>query len=113
MSGYTWEKHEKDGSMSWFLRGPEGVAHVTVTRVPDGMKTSCPYYGGIEFHRAPRPSDDPEKICTECWVRGGPCVTEGSTLFMQEIILPVLGQEERVRSRILAAYRTYFNTDKR
>lgn len=78
-------------SYEWSIIGQHGAVHVHIARY--GYQEEIRYNGGIEFHyRQPTedymqglpPSHD------ECWLLKQPCWHDGSSLYVEESILPFI-----------------------
>lgn len=83
----------------WSLAGPDGGVHIWATEAPDEQSQEMSalfgerFFGGVECHyRSPpyegyshdKPSHD------DCWLIGGPCWHDGSSLYFRENIAPLL-----------------------
>ena len=89
----------------WGVKGEKGGVHVWAQRMSDRAAKifGTRYYGGIEVHRAtPGQYDDPaEPSHTDCWLIGGPCWHDGSSLQFDEQVRPMI---ERFGAENVASY---------
>lgn len=75
---------------TWALNGPRGGIHVDAWEDTGGWRDAR-WMGGIEGHSPTRREYDSEKPSHEhCWLLGGPCWHEGSSLQFSEQIAPYL-----------------------
>lgn len=79
------EEHTEDWDC-WALRGPEGGVHIWRRPSPD-----FGHYGGIEIHSKKQLYDfDPKPTHENCWLLGCPCYHDGSSLYFETNIKPLL-----------------------
>lgn len=109
----------KDGPY-WALVGPDGGIHIWARPVsPDRQSfREERFIGGVEVHYRKQPSwADAEPHHEDCWLIGGPCWHDGTSLYFSERIEPMLDAEgdgftershEYVRSELEYWYRTHF-----
>ena len=98
MSGlqYGYEYHsenEREPRHVWTAVGASGGVHIWATEKSDDMVRSFGgrFYGGIECHwRKPR-YDTAGPDHDNCWLLNGPCWHDGSSLYFDENIEPMLG----------------------
>ena len=92
--GYT-EPEGEHGSHMWTLKGPKGAIHVWAREnSPDWVaKWGDRFIGGVERH-SPNPvyEHDKEPNHEKCWLLGGPCWHDGTSLYFSENIEPMLGR---------------------
>jgi hypothetical protein len=81
----------------WAVVGPLGGVHVWAQRLSSTALEVAPrlwdypFYGGIEVHRRTRGEyDGPTPTQAECWLLGGPCWHDGSSLYFSDHMSPVL-----------------------
>lgn len=83
----------------WQLNGPRGGIHVDAWFTGRSDYTGRSWIGGIEGH-SPIPQSDYDEQKGEdhahCWLIGGPCWHDGSSLQFSEEIAPYLPIEDRV-----------------
>jgi hypothetical protein len=77
----------------WSVVGPAGGVHIWAAPSPwkpgDRFYGQEMFYGGIEVHsRTPMYGDHASQ--DECWLIGGPCWHDGSSLYFSESIEPRL-----------------------
>ena len=114
---------DKSDRHIWSLVGPEGGVHIWARRNDDEFaeRFGARFIGGIEVHRrAPSEwqSDYPSSH-DDCWLIGGPCWHDGTSLYFSERIGPFLNprgnlteaNHEFVRGEISDWYRSQFTSD--
>lgn len=83
---YTWEKSLGVARHAWSLVGPLGGVHFTFYDHKDTPSA------GLEFHHSPvcdyRRNEAPDHV--NCWLIGGPCRHDGSSLYARETLLPMI-----------------------
>lgn len=71
----------------WQLVGPDGGIHFTAN-INEEYRDTC----GLEFHHAPssnyRCDEAPDHV--NCWLIGGPCRHDGSSLYASETLWPMI-----------------------
>ena len=87
---YTWSKPFMSVRHQWEFVGPEGGIHLHVSiGDPKYGDPSC----GLEFHRASwsmrRPPEDAPSQ-TKCWLIGGPCWHDGTSMYASEHVWPLV-----------------------
>lgn len=120
--GYS---HE-NGKHTWSVVGPLGGVHIWASVAPEipGFYREERFYGGIEVHwRNPHYDGwhDPEKPHhDDCWLTGGPCWHDGSSLYFSEHLEPMLrhapepfgeGIHEYMKAECLDWYRDKMRRD--
>lgn len=81
---YTWTKPFGSVRHCWELVGPEGGVHFHVSLI-DKYPPSC----GLEFHHTKR-NEDRAPGTTQCWLTGGPCWHDGTSLYASETLWPMV-----------------------
>jgi len=71
------------GAHMWQLVGAKGGVHFTATFYKAGEYPTC----GLEMHFR-EPPDDSAPSQTNCWLIGGPCWHEGTSLYASETLWP-------------------------
>lgn len=111
---YTWSKPFTYVRHQWELIGPDGGVHFHVSMSePKFGGPSC----GLEFHRAAwsnsRPSGEAPSQ-HKCWLIGGPCWHDGTSLYASETVWPYVepclraGDHDAIFRYLEGEYRTYF-----
>jgi hypothetical protein len=84
----------QDGSpdyLYWAVVGPAGGVHIWAMPTPESRSAVFPgkFYGGVEVHyrTEPGPGYSHNK---DCWLLGGPCYHDGSSLYFSERIEPMM-----------------------
>jgi len=80
----------------WTVVGDRGAVHIWVVENPDSSWGET-HYGGIEVHsKKPMYGCDRPPSHTDCWLLGGDCWHDGSSLYFSERICPMLrfGKDE-------------------
>lgn len=79
----------------WTGVGENGGIHIWARPAPelDGHYFSERYYGGIEVHRKITEVDEYRCSHENCWLIGGPCYHDGSSLYFSERIEPMFRNE--------------------
>lgn len=81
---YTWAKPFMSVRHQWELVGPDGGLHFHVSLTP-GYDPSC----GLEIHKTSKQRDEaPSQI--NCWLVGGPCWHDGTSLYASEHLWPLI-----------------------
>lgn len=81
---YTWSKPFGSVRHNWELRSQRGGIHFHVS-LTDGYGPSC----GLEFHSVePKGDDAPDH--TNCPITGGRCWHDGTSLYAEESIWPLV-----------------------
>lgn len=80
---------------TWWLRGPKGGVHLWGTFLLNDERSSSWMdnpYGGVEVHRPHKSYDfqPDEPPIEDCWLIGGPCWPDGTSLYFSEHIKPLL-----------------------
>lgn len=76
----------------WWIKGSGGGVHIWARKAPlEGWPTE--WIGGVEVHLSECPSDsgwfNPEEPShADCWLIGGPCWHDGTSLYFSERIDP-------------------------
>lgn len=71
------------GTHTWQCVGAAGGVHFSATFYKDGEEPAC----GLELHsRKPQGNDAPSQ--TNCWLIGGPCWHDGTSLYARETLWP-------------------------
>lgn len=98
---YAYQRQDQGGRIThmWTLKGPLGGVHIWA-RPEDAEwaeKWGKYYCGGVERH-SPRPVYDWEKQDephhADCFLLGGPCWHDGTSLYFSERIAPMLERKE-------------------
>lgn len=79
---YTWSKPFASVRHMWELVGPDGGLHFHVSLTPN-YEPSC----GLEFHHRNKTGDEAPSQ-TNCWLVGGPCWHDGTSLYASETLWP-------------------------
>ncbi len=93
---YTWTNPFGSPRHMWELVGPDGGIHFHVT-LTKGYDPSC----GLEIHYRSRQGDQAPSQ-TNCWLVGGPCWHDGTSLYASETLWPLIepflrsGDHERI-----------------
>lgn len=84
---YTWSNPFGSPRHMWEVVGPKGGIHFTASLTP-GYEPSC----GLEFHHSPlaRYRCDEAPDHTNCFLIGGPCWHDGTSLYASETIWPAV-----------------------
>ena len=85
---YTWSKPFMSVRHQWELIGPDGGIHFHVSISKD-YGDSC----GMGFHRAAWSARRPQTEAPsqhKCWLIGGPCWHDGTSLYASEHVWPVV-----------------------
>lgn len=84
---YTWSRPWGSPRHQWELVGPEGGVHFSVS-MTKGYDPSC----GLEFHHSTRAKyrRDEAPDHTQCWLIGGPCWHDGTSLYASETLWPMI-----------------------
>lgn len=118
MSTLTYDYfHNKHGHF-WTLTGPLGGVHIWARPVLGAPEK---YVGGVEVHypHPVYPWDSEDKPHHEnCWLLGGPCWHDGTSLYFSERIAPMLGTapfpystHEYLKAELLHWYRAKFQKE--
>jgi hypothetical protein len=111
---YTWSKPFTAVRHQWELVGPEGGIHLHVSLHEAKFGgNSC----GLEFHRAAwsmrrPPKDAPSQ--GKCWLIGGPCWHDGTSLYASEHVWPIVqsmlrsGDHEAIFRLLEGEYDSHF-----
>ena len=89
---YTWEKPFGSVCHMWQLVGPEGAIHFTAN-ITEGYGPSC----GLETHRRVPECRDEAPSHINCWLLGGACWHDGTSLYATDHLWPVI--ESYLRSQ--------------
>ncbi len=91
---YTWEKPFGSVRHMWQIVGPKGGVHFTAN-ITEKYEPSC----GLEIHysEAPDYMRDQAPSQTNCWLIGGRCWHDGTSLYASETLWPMI--EPMLRSR--------------
>lgn len=85
---YTWRRSFSAVEHQWSFRGPLGGIHFTATIMDEAEKYGGPSCG-LEFHHAFDPSGGQEAPHhSPCWLLGGPCWHDGTSLYANEALWP-------------------------
>jgi hypothetical protein len=87
---YTMEDHYEK---RWIICGPSGAVDFHVSHAWVALDFPCS--GGIETHYRQPPAymkdDDPSH--DHCWILGGKCWHDGSSLYASEVLIPILERD--------------------
>lgn len=73
----------------WTVTGGRGAIHFHVTDLGKDYKHGDRYGGGLEVHsRQPFGNSDDAPSHEKCWLLGGPCWHDGTSLYAQETLIP-------------------------
>jgi len=101
MSELQHKKGTTDGRHWWAVVGDLGGVHFWYSESKhDGQK-----YGGVEWHWRERTEDYHTETPShdDCWVIGGPCWHDGTSLYADEVYIPMVGHvDDDVIYRFLA-----------
>lgn len=90
MSDLVFFEEYNDGRHIWACRNELGGIHIWAQEFNSPF-AFCSYYGGIEVHSPKQVYDfSPEPSHESCWLIGGPCWHDGSSLWFQEQIIPYI-----------------------
>lgn len=120
---YGFEAKDSDTPVKrfiWTLVGDKGGVHIWAQFSSDTVfGTKC--YGGCEVHFKTKPyefyPDEPQH--EKCWLLGGPCWHDGSSLYFDKNIRPMVeayeDEPERitefVNAELLSWYRSHLDAD--
>ncbi|PZQ99178.1 MAG: hypothetical protein DI533_00270 [Cereibacter sphaeroides] len=93
MSALTYayeEPKESNVRHLWSVVGPLGGIHIWAASSPAGFDREEKYYGGVEVHSRKPMYGATEPSHQECWLLGGPCWHDGTSLYFSENIEPFL-----------------------
>lgn len=81
----------------WTAKSGAGAVHIWASPQPDTPFRTGEFYGGVECHFSAPPSKFSPKDppIDDCWLTGGPCWPDGSSLYFSENIAPYLEQCDR------------------
>jgi len=105
----------------WTCVGRHGAVHLHITDMGEAFakKYGDQYSAGLECHcrQPPRYMADDAPANEKCWLIGGPCWHDGTSLYAQESYVPFwLGSphdHERMFRRLEGEYRDRFEPDDR
>lgn len=83
----------EQGRHIWTLKGPNGAIHVWAAEHSKDLASrfSERYYGGVETHSPTQLyGSDTQSSHENCWLLGGPCYHDGTSLYFSENIAPIL-----------------------
>lgn len=85
---YEWSKPFGSPRHQWSLVGPEGGVHFTASFYSNTVQPSC----GLEFHytRTSGKYSDEAPHHTKCWLTGEPCWHDGTSLYAEETMWPMI-----------------------
>ena len=88
----------------YICRGRHGAMHFHITDLGEvhAKKYGHRYSSGLEAHHRTPPSymDDRAPSHEECWVIGGPCWHDGTSLYAEESLLPFWLQDPHDHERM-------------
>lgn len=88
-----WNEEGREPRHVWSVVGEDGGIHIWAVEKSPGLaaRFGGRFYGGIESHwrRSPYGEDEPHH--EDCWLLKGPCYHDGSSLYFEENIAPMLG----------------------
>jgi len=85
---YNYDKMTSDRDRhTWSVVGPAGGVHIWACPMPEGFNYGERFYGGVEVHSRHGEGEPHHK---NCWLIGGPCWHDGSSLYFSENIEPIL-----------------------
>jgi len=105
---FNFEIHDKGGEAKrfvWSLKGPSGGVHIWAQFSPDlGGIFGGKCYGGIEVHHKVKPYEHcpDEAPIKDCWLTGCDCWPDGSSLFFDEQLRPLVEDYEDDPERLTA-----------
>jgi len=71
----------------WTVIGRDGGVHLHIDDLADVAKDIQRFCGGLEFHwRNPQGDRPPDH--DECWLLKGPCWHDGTSLYVEETVVP-------------------------
>jgi len=74
----------------WILVGPKGGVHIHIHE----RMIKEDYFGGVEIH-SPVPLYGGQTPIKDCWVIGGDCYCDGTSLYAQENLIPEFLRAEK------------------
>lgn len=111
-NGHGYPKH------IWTCIGRHGAMHFHVTdfgeKGPDGQRRHERYSGGLETHYRAPPDYMAEQVPSQdkCWLLGGPCWHDGTSLYASENLIPFWlfdpHDHDRVFQRLAREYENRF-----
>lgn len=85
---YTYENRAGTKQHVWTCIGRMGALHLHISEQPSG---EC--YGGLEIHyRHPPDYMSNHAPHEKCWLIGGPCWHDGTSLYVTETVIPMWHQ---------------------
>ncbi len=97
---------------TWSVVGPAGGVHIWASPITD-RRWGKQFYGGVEVHSRTPMYGDEKPSHDECWLIGGPCWHDGTSLYFSENIEPMLRDRadfEPVRSYIEAELHDWYRS---
>jgi len=100
-SEYRYTKPYGKPVHTWSVVTAKGGMHLTIN--DSGEDARPRYHGGVETHwRQPPPyMEDAPPSHTNCWLIGGPCWHDGSSLWAKEHWIPIWHLDENDREGML------------
>lgn len=92
MNRTTLERRDESTAKRTILAvvGPKGAVHYWHQQREATYYDDRTRYGGVEVHWRQKPewasSDEPDR--DDCWLLGGPCWHDGSSLYAEEVAIP-------------------------
>lgn len=90
----------------WICEGRHGAVHLHITDLGEdhARKYGDRYSAGLECHyrQPPRYMSDQAPSQKDCWVLGGPCWHDGTSLYAQESYVPFWQGDPSNHDRVLA-----------
>jgi len=84
-------RHEiQDGRYCWYLKGEDGAVHVWFRILPFAYGEDPRFRGGIDIHRKEPVNPEIDHPTPDCWLLGGSCYHDGSTIWFEENLKPRL-----------------------
>lgn len=108
---YKWSKPWSAVYHQWSLRGPYGGLHLSINIV-EGYEATA----GLEFHHNYDPSGGQEAAHhKDCWLIGGPCWHDGTSLYASETVWPrvrdMMPDHEAIFAYLETLYDEHFNSE--
>lgn len=97
----------------WTCIGAKGAMHFHVTDMGENHKHGDRYSGGLEQHSRQPFGTDEAPSHEKCWLLGGPCWHDGTSLYAHETLIPMWlaapNDHERVFRMLEHEYENRFN----
>ena len=87
---FEWAERFGHPTFMYIVVGRDGGLHLSITDYGEehGKKYGDRYSGGLEMHSRTATDDRPPDH-TDCWVTGGLCWHDGTSLYVSETVIPL------------------------